>query len=111
VASFDSDLEADRLVAIFHRIEDGLGRDRSLPKFASRPIDLDILLYGDRVIDIPGVRTPRPEILENAFVLKPLQDLAPDLVHPETGETFADLWQHMAPDAPRLGVYPLDFDA
>jgi 2-amino-4-hydroxy-6-hydroxymethyldihydropteridine diphosphokinase len=110
VASFDSDLEADRLVAIFHRIEDELGRDRSLPKFASRPIDLDILLYGDQVIDIPGIRTPRPEILENAFVLKPLQDLAPDLPHPESGETFADLWQRMAADAPRLDVYQLDFD-
>ena len=111
VAGFDSDLEAAELVAVFHRIEDDLGRDRSLPKFASRPIDLDILLYGSEIIDIPGIRIPRPEILENAFVLRPLQDLAPDMVHPESGETFAVHWQRMAPDAPRLNVYPLDFDA
>lgn len=110
VASFYSDLEAERLVAIFHRIEDSMGRDRSLPKFASRPIDLDLLLQGERIIDLPGIRVPRPEILENAFVLKPLQDLAPDLRHPETGETFAVLWQRMAPGAPRLDVFPLDFD-
>ena len=111
VARFDSGLEIESIVEIFHRIEDDLGRDRSLPKFASRPIDLDILLYGDRIIDLPGIRTPRPEILENAFVLKPLQDLAPDLLHPEAGETMAELWRRMEPHAPRLEVYPLDFDA
>ena len=110
VAMVDSDLEAEELVAVFHAIEDRLGRDRSLPKFASRPIDLDLLLYGEKVLDLPGLRIPRPEILDNAFVLRPLQDLAPDLVHPEQGETMAMLWQRMAPAAPKLDVYPLDFD-
>ncbi|MGD2170738.1 MAG: 2-amino-4-hydroxy-6-hydroxymethyldihydropteridine diphosphokinase [Gammaproteobacteria bacterium] len=110
VARFDSSLEIKSIVEIFHRIEDELGRDRSLPKFASRPIDLDILLYGDWIIDLPGIRTPRPEILENAFVLKPLQDIAPELQHPEAGETMAELWRRMARDAPPLDLYPLDFD-
>jgi len=110
VAAFDSDLEAGEIVAAFHRIEDALGRDRSLPKFASRPIDLDLLLYGEQIIDIPGIRTPRPEILENAFVLRPLQDLAPNLRHPELGETLAALWQRMAADSQPLEVYPLEFD-
>lgn len=110
VAVVDSDLEAGELVTCFHAIEDHLGRDRSLPKFASRPIDLDLLLYGDEIIDLPGLRIPRPEILENAFVLRPLQDLAPDLIHPEQGESMAILWQRMAPAAPKLDVYPLDFD-
>ncbi len=100
----------DELVASFHAIEDRLGRDRSLPKFASRPIDLDLLLYGDAIVDRPGLRVPRPEILEYAFVLRPLADLAPDLVHPESGETMAALWQRMAPAAPRLTRYPLDLD-
>ena len=110
VAAFDSDLEAGEIVAIFHRIEDELGRDRSLPKFASRPIDLDLLLYGEQVIDIPGICTPRPEILENAFVLRPLQDLAPELHYPQDGATLAELWRGMEPQAPRLEVFPLDFD-
>ena len=79
-----------------------------MPKFASRPIDLDLLLYGNAVIDRPGVRVPRPEILENAFVLKPLQDLAPDAVHPEVGETYRVLWQRMAPGAPQLTLVALD---
>lgn len=108
VAGLDTDLEVEPLVALFHQIEDRLGRDRSLPRFASRPIDLDILLYAECIIDLPGIRIPRPEILENAFVLKPLQDLVPQRNHPEVGASFASLWQRMAPTAPSLEVYPLD---
>ncbi len=108
VASFDSELDALAIFTTFRAIESELGRDRSLPRFASRPIDLDLLLYDEAVLDLPGLRIPRPEILEQAFVLKPLQDLAPDLVHPERGESFAVLWQRMAPSAPRLTVSSLD---
>ena len=96
------------MVEIFRRIEDDLGRDRSLPKFASRPIDLDILLYDSLIMNLPGIRIPREEILEQAFVLKPLQDIAPDRLHPETGETFATLWQQMADGAPSLETYPIE---
>jgi 2-amino-4-hydroxy-6-hydroxymethyldihydropteridine diphosphokinase len=108
VAGFDSELGVEAVLRTFHDIEDRLGRDRSLPKFASRPIDLDLLLYDDVILDVPGIRIPRPEILANAFVLKPLQDLAPTLRHPETGETYAELWCAMAPDAPRLELFALE---
>ncbi|MDH3387359.1 MAG: 2-amino-4-hydroxy-6-hydroxymethyldihydropteridine diphosphokinase [Gammaproteobacteria bacterium] len=109
VAGFDTDLDVVAVAAIFREIEDRLGRDRSLPKFASRPIDLDILTYGDLILDVPGIRVPRPEIIENAFVLRPLQDIAPERAHPEIGESYAALWSRMAPDAPRLERYPVDF--
>ena len=108
VAAFDSELEVEAVAAVFREIEDRLGRDRSLPKFASRPIDLDILLYGDAIVDLPGIRIPRPEIVVNAFVLKPLQDIAPELPHPETGQSFAELWRGMRPDAPELTRVELD---
>jgi len=108
VAGFDTELEVKRVAASFREIENQLGRDGSLPKFASRSIDLDILAYDDLILDLPGIRIPRPEILENAFVLRPLQDLAPDSVHPEINETYAVLWQRMAPGAPRLDLFPLD---
>ena len=110
VAGFDSDASPAAVVEAFRGIEDRLGRDRSLPKFASRPIDLDILLYDDLVLDQPGIRIPRAEILVNAFVLRPLQDIAPTRRHPESGETFAELWRRMAPGAPRLDVFPLNLD-
>ena len=107
VAGLSTDLEVEAVVAIFRDIEDQLGRDRSLPKFASRPIDLDILSFDDLVLDVPGIRIPRAEILYNAFVLKPLQDIAGDRLHPETGESYATLWQRMAPEAPRLDTYTM----
>jgi 2-amino-4-hydroxy-6-hydroxymethyldihydropteridine diphosphokinase len=109
VAGIDTGLEVEAVAAIFHKIEDQLGRDRSLPKFASRPIDLDILTYDDLILDVPGIRVPRPEILENAFVLKPLQDIAPLDRHPENRESYAMLWQQMAPHAPRLDIYRMVF--
>lgn len=108
VAGLETSLGVEAVAAVFREIEDGLGRDRGQPRFSSRSIDLDILTYADLVLDLPGLRIPRPEILENAYVLKPLQDLAPDDVHPETGQTYAELWRLMAPAAPRLDLFPLD---
>lgn len=108
VVGFDSLLEVEEVATVFRDIENQLGRDRSLPKFASRSIDLDILLYDDRIVDVPGIHIPRPEILVNAFVLKPLQDIAPQRLHPETGQSYADHWQVMAADAPRLELFPLE---
>ena len=67
------------------------GRDRSGGKFASRTLDLDLLLYGDRVDAL--LKLPHPDIERYAFVLKPLADLAPDLRHPDAGLTIAELWQ------------------
>ena len=107
VVAFDSDLPVETVAEHFRRIEDDLGRDRNLPKFASRPIDLDILLYDDLVLEVPGIRVPRSEISEHAFVLKPLQDIAPDLRHPQTGQSYAEMWRLMEPNAPRLDLYPL----
>ena len=80
-----------------------------MARFGSRAIDLDILLYDDLILNVPGIRVPRPEILVNAFVLKPLQDIAPELIHPQTGQSFAELWRQMAPNAPHLQRYSLDF--
>ncbi len=107
VAGFDTDHSLPAVIAAFREIENRLGRKRQLSKFVSRSIDLDILLFGNMVTEGHGIRIPRAEILENAFVLRPLQDIAPDAVHPETGETFAVLWQRMAPRAPVLRRYPL----
>ena len=108
VAGVDTNLEVEAVATMFRAIEDQLGRDRTQPKFASRPIDLDILTYDNLILEVPGIRIPRPEILENAFVLKPLQDIAPQSLHPVNGQSYAELWQRMAPNAPRLNVFPLE---
>ena len=89
-------------------IEDAHGRDRSGPRFSSRTLDLDLLLYGDLVLDESGLRLPREEILKNAFVLWPLAEVAPDLVHPTAGRTCAELWADF--DKSRENLAPIEFD-
>lgn len=75
------------------RLHDLAGRDRGNGKWLSRSLDIDLLLYDDLVIDERPVRVPRSDILEYSFVLRPLAELAPDLVHPVTGKTMLVHWQ------------------
>jgi 2-amino-4-hydroxy-6-hydroxymethyldihydropteridine diphosphokinase len=70
-------------------IETCLGRVRRTNKFAARPIDLDIALYDNHVIATPLLTIPDPGILNRAHVALPLADLAPEFVHPRTGQTLA----------------------
>jgi 2-amino-4-hydroxy-6-hydroxymethyldihydropteridine diphosphokinase len=56
-----------------------------------RVLDLDLLLYGDRVLDLPGLRVPHPALAERRFVLGPLSRLAPGLRDPRSGRTIRDL--------------------
>lgn len=110
VAGFETDNEVHEVVQELRVIEDRLGRDRSQPRFSPRPIDLDILTYDGLIIDEPGIQIPREEILQNAFVLKPLCDIAPDSLHPLVKQDYQALWLAMASDAPRLEVYELSLD-
>ena len=72
-------------------LERCLGRVRTADKFTPRPIDLDLALFGEQVLDQPGLCVPDPDILTRAHVALPLADLAPDLVHPITGQTLAEI--------------------
>jgi 2-amino-4-hydroxy-6-hydroxymethyldihydropteridine diphosphokinase len=108
VVKFETSLDVVAVVNQLRAIEDALGRDRSQPRFSKRPIDLDILLYEDLEINESGIQIPRDEILESAFVLKPLCDLSPNVLHPLQKQSYLELWQAMAADAPRLDLVQID---
>ena len=92
---------------ILRDIEDANGRDRSGPKFSSRTLDLDLLLYDDLQLDEKDLKLPRGEILKNAFVLWPLAEIAAELKHPETRTSYAELWSVF--DKDKESLKPIKF--
>jgi len=79
-----------QLLSIIKGIEVALGREPSFPN-APRPIDVDILFYGDLIIDSPQIVVPHPRLEERAFVLIPLAEIGLDLAHPVNGRSIGDL--------------------
>ena len=86
------------------RLEGALGREPGT-RFGPRLIDLDLLLYDDVITETPELTLPHPRLHERAFVLVPLADIAPDVVHPVLGVTIADLRDRLG-DTGRL-IWPL----
>jgi 2-amino-4-hydroxy-6-hydroxymethyldihydropteridine diphosphokinase len=91
VAAFETALSPRALLDRLLAVERELGRVRGQgPRFGPRPIDLDLLLYGDEVVDEPGLAVPHPRLAERRFVLEPLHELDPELTLPD-GRRVADL--------------------
>lgn len=89
-------LEPKRLSDRLKELEQQLGRGRDVAKFSDRWIDIDLLLHDLSCGNFQGLTLPRAEILKYPFMLLPLSDLAPTLVHPLVDRTLQDLWQEMA---------------
>jgi 2-amino-4-hydroxy-6-hydroxymethyldihydropteridine diphosphokinase len=79
------------------QIEKSLLRKRTVNKNAPRTIDIDIMLFNNDVLSISDRRIPDPEVLERPFVAIPLAEIAPDYVHPETGQTLQEIAQQFDP--------------
>ena len=85
VAELETELTPRELLERLLDVERMFGRTRSGPRWGPRTIDLDLLLYGSRTIDEPGLKVPHPRLHERVFVLEPLAELAPDAVVPGLG--------------------------
>ena len=92
----ETDLTVHHLKATLRNTEESLGRVRTGDKFAARPIDLDIALYGDAVLDLEGSQVPDPDIVRYPHVAVPLAEVAPVWIHPLTGDTLAQIAQRLA---------------
>jgi 2-amino-4-hydroxy-6-hydroxymethyldihydropteridine diphosphokinase len=84
-AAVDTDLEPRALLGVLLAVERALGRTREGPRFGPRTIDLDLLVFGDREVDEPGLTVPHPRLAERAFALEPLVELDPQLEIPGRG--------------------------
>ena len=98
--TLDTHLDPRALLGVLLDIERRLGRERHAgERWGPRMIDLDILLYGDRVVDEPGLVVPHPHLHERRFALEPLAELDPDAVVPGRG-TASELLRHLDDERP-----------
>lgn len=108
VVGITTDKSVAALSDVLKKIEDDNGRLRTGPKYSPRTLDIDILTYDDIVGVDAGVELPRGEILDNAFVLLPLSELAPCAVHPICQKSYVNLWQ--AYDKNAQSLWPIFFE-
>lgn len=87
---FETDMRPRELLRFVQGVEREMGRRRDDERWGPRPIDIDILLYGDEVVDEEGLVIPHPEMRSRAFVLVALAEIASEVRHP-AGETIASL--------------------
>lgn len=99
---FTTALPVRETIARLQAIEIACGRPREAPKWAPRAMDLDIVLYDDLVCSEPGLTLPRPDLVRRPYMLKPMADIAPDLMHPTLGKTLGELWAAFAGDGHAL---------
>ena len=107
VVAFDSGEPIETIDEQLHAIEQQCGRKRSDQRFMARTLDLDLLLYGDLIRHDNDFDVPREEITRYAFVLLPLSEIAPTLIHPVLKQDYKTLW-----GVAELGdheLWPVDF--
>jgi len=104
VVSVDTEFSARKLLSLCLDIEKRMGRKRTARMFGPRNIDLDLLLYGQDIIGGKNLQVPHPQLAERAFVLEPLSEIAPGLVHPVLGRTMIHLSEELEAKDKNKGI-------
>lgn len=110
VAVVDTRLSAPDLLALLHRLERECDRKRTI-RWGPRTLDLDLLVHGDLVVDDETLVVPHPRLHERRFVMVPVCDVAPDLVHPRLRRTMRDLLDDLPPEPGDLELVATDWHA
>jgi 2-amino-4-hydroxy-6-hydroxymethyldihydropteridine diphosphokinase len=108
IIAFDTTESVEEVATYLRQVEKENGRVRTGEKFNSRTLDLDLVLYGELILKNEHYDIPRDEIFKYAFVLLPLADLYPTGKHPETGDTYAKLWENFDQASQPLWVVDVD---
>ena len=88
-------LQPAELLQALQRIEENFGRIR-IQRWEARTLDIDILLYGEQIVELPTLTIPHTEMLHRQFVLAPAHDIAADWIHPLTKKTLREHWQNIS---------------
>lgn len=107
VAGFSTGFSVQEVNTQLKEIEQAFGRESKTKKYDSRSLDIDLLLYDDLVIDDSGIQLPRDDLLKYSFVLCPMAELAPDLIHPIEQKNYQQLWLEF--DKPINDLWKVDF--
>jgi len=94
VIGMETEIEPQVLLEEFKKIEIGLGRKPGV-RWGPRVVDLDILLYGNRIVDEHNLKIPHERMHERAFVLEPLCEISPDIKHPVSGISISELLEKL----------------
>jgi 2-amino-4-hydroxy-6-hydroxymethyldihydropteridine diphosphokinase len=108
VCGFSTAEPIGAVIARLRAIETLCGRPRFAPKWASRTMDLDVLLFGDRVEKTTEYTLPRPDLLKRPYMLGPMAEIAPDVVHPTEGKKMGELWKAFDRDGHAMEPVKLD---
>jgi len=109
VVALETEDDIHQVARTLHKIEDENGRTRTGPRFSKRTLDLDLLLCDDLVLHEQHLEIPRNEIIENAFVLWPLAEIAPLIVHPTEKKTIKTLWDDYPKSSQSIWKIPFSF--
>ena len=111
VAGFSTNDPVARVREQLQAIETLCGRPPLAPKWAARSMDLDILLFGQLISTEPGFVIPRPDLLRRPYMLKPMADIAPDVVHPQLQKSMRELWESFDSAGHEMQAFDISNDA